>query len=71
MMLLGDLTQSEGVSGREKAALAALGLCPQDGISGGRLREAFVAWAAKHPENRYEPEQFGAMSSLLAVWPCK
>jgi hypothetical protein len=71
MMLLGDLTQSPGVSGREKMALAALGLCPEAGLSGGRIREAFVAWAEKHPENRYEPEQLGAMAALVSTWPCK
>jgi hypothetical protein len=51
------------------APLGALGIC-SPAVSGAALREAFVIWAEKNRAAWDEKMPRGAMTALLAKWPC-
>lgn len=53
--------------------LTEMGLCPGPAIgvpSGGALIQAFLNWAAKHPEHWADHTLLGVVLALRSTWPC-
>jgi hypothetical protein len=50
-----------------------LGICSADGMSnptGGAMVQAFINWAAKHPEHWGDMPISGVIMALASTWPC-
>ena len=70
MRLIGSGIQQQKVSEASAKEFAGFGICAQE-YTGNELRQAFIAWAGRHPEKADKYRLFGAINAFYATWPCK
>lgn len=57
-------------NGRAIATLFLLSACSQSSVSNGAMVQAFVNWAARHPERWTDKRQIGVWEAIQNTWPC-
>lgn len=63
-------TPPTGVTKELVAPLGRVGICSA-WINGEILRQTFINWADKNPQELKQEMTTGAMAAFLATWPCK
>lgn len=71
MLGVGELAKEDKQPLKGEKPLYDYALCPPDqGISGGQMRQAFINWAEKNPSEAQSDEGTGAWLALSDAWPC-
>src|SRR5262245_12086825 len=71
MTIVATVSMDDKTPPEKQEVLKIFGLCNPDFVSNGQLRQVFINWAEKHPEQWQQEQSLGAWSALHEAWPCR
>lgn len=69
-VMVRNSTLRHQLDGDDRERLSLYAVCAK-GATFGAAGQAFMNWAAKHPDRSTEPRVDGVMAALRDTWPCK
>lgn len=71
MMISGRLSLMNSLEWHQRMLYSTMGMCPEQSLTPGQMRQAFVNWVERNPTQWQQLEYEGVVAAMKETWPCR
>jgi hypothetical protein len=71
MLISGQLSLINSLAWHRRQIYSTMGMCPEQSLTQGQMRQAFVNWVERNPKEWQKMEYEGVIAAMKETWPCR